>query len=56
MIRLQVLPPGGMKDRLVRFKFGKNAHELNWVRLSDAQRMLITPYGGYRLALPTASL
>ena len=54
-IRLQSLA-GGMKDLLVRFRFGGNAHELHWSQLSDGQRMLIALYGVYRLAFPRAGL
>jgi predicted ATPase len=54
-LRLQPMP-GGVKDLLVRFRYGNNSHELSWDKLSDGQRMLIALYGVYRLAVPTASL
>lgn len=54
-LRLQPMP-GGMRDLLVRFRYGGNSHELSWDKLSDGQRMLIALYGVYRLAVPTASL
>ena len=54
-IRLQPLP-SGMRDLLVRFRFGDNSHELNWAKLSDGQRILIALYGVYRLGFPKAGL
>lgn len=54
-IRLQAIS-AGTKDLSVRFRFGKNSHELNWAKLSDGQRMLIALYGILRLALPKATV
>jgi predicted ATPase len=54
-IRLQTIS-ADTKDLSVRFRFGKNSHELNWAKLSDGQRMLIALYGVFRFAFSKAKL
>lgn len=54
-IRLQAISVD-TRDLSVRFRFGKNSHELNWAKLSDGQRMLIALYGVFRFAFPKARL